>query len=70
MTHRGLIGAVLYAKDLQRPVEFYSAVAGLNVQSVQKGFAILGREASQLVIVQIPKRIADSIDISAPPAAP
>jgi predicted enzyme related to lactoylglutathione lyase len=67
MTHRGLIGAVLYAKDLQRLVEFYSAVAGLNVQSVQKGFAILGREASQLVIVQIPKRIADSIDISAPP---
>jgi len=33
---------------------------------VQKGFAILGREPSQLVIVRIPKRIADSIDISTP----
>src|SRR5262252_963868 len=67
MTHRGLIGAVLYAKDLQRLVEFYSAVACLDVQSVQKGFAILGRESSQLVIVRIPKRIADTIDISTPP---
>jgi predicted enzyme related to lactoylglutathione lyase len=57
----------LYAKDLQRLVEFYSAVACLDVQSVQKGFAILGREPSQLVIVRIPKRIADSIDISTPP---
>jgi predicted enzyme related to lactoylglutathione lyase len=67
MTHRGLIGAVLYAKDLRRLVEFYSAVACLDVQSVQAGFAVLGREPSQLVIVRIPKRIADSIDISTPP---
>jgi hypothetical protein len=27
MTHRGLMGAVLYAKDMQRLVEFYSANA-------------------------------------------
>jgi predicted enzyme related to lactoylglutathione lyase len=67
MTHRGLTGAVLYAKDLQDLVEFYSAVACLDVQSMQQGFAILGREPSQLVIVRIPKRIADSIDISTPP---
>jgi predicted enzyme related to lactoylglutathione lyase len=66
MTHRGLTGAVLYAKDLQRLVEFYSAVACLDVRSMQKGFAVLGREPSQLVIVRIPKRIADSIDISTP----
>jgi predicted enzyme related to lactoylglutathione lyase len=67
MTHRGLIGAVLYAKDLQRLVEFYSNVASLDIQSTQEGFAILGRESLQLVIVRIPKRIADSIDISTPP---
>jgi len=67
MTHRGLTAAVLYAKDLQLLVQFYSTVAGLDIQSVQKGFAILGREPSQLVIVQIPQRIADSIDISTPP---
>jgi len=67
MTHRGLTGAVLYAKDLERLVEFYSAVAGLDVQSAQKAFAVLGREPSRLVIVRIPKHIADSIDISTPP---
>jgi len=67
MTHRGLMGAVLNAKDLPRLVEFYSAVACLDVQSVQKGFAVLSREPSQLVIVRIPKHIADSIDISTPP---
>jgi len=67
MTHHGLTGAVLYAKDLQRLVDFYAAVADLDVRSVQKGFAVLGRAPSQLVIVRIPKRIADAIDISAPP---
>ena len=67
MTRRGLIGAVLYAKDLPRLVEFYSAVACFDVQSVQEGFAVLSGESSQLVIVRIPKHIADSIDISTPP---
>jgi predicted enzyme related to lactoylglutathione lyase len=67
MTHRGLIGAVLYAKDLHRLVEFYSAVAGLDVQAIQDGFAVLGDESSQFVIVRIPKRIADSISIATPP---
>lgn len=57
----------MYAKDPQRLVEFYSAVASLDVQSVQHGFAVLGQQPSQLVIVRIPKRIADSIDISTPP---
>ena len=67
MTHRGLIGAVLYAKDLSRLVEFYSSVADIAPQATKKGFAILGSEPSQLVIVRIPKRIADTIDIATPP---
>jgi len=67
MTRRGLIGAVLYAKNLPRLVEFYSAVACLDVQSVQEGFAVLSGESSRLVIVRIPKHIAASIDISTPP---
>jgi len=67
MTYRGLTGAVLYAKDLQRLVAFYAAVTGLDVQSVQKGFAVLGGEPSRLVIVRIPKHIADAIDIATPP---
>ena len=67
MTHRGLIGAVLYAKDLDRLVEFYSSVAGIEPQAVEKGFAILGSRPSQFVILRIPKRIADTIDIATPP---
>ena len=67
MIRCGLIGAVLYAKDLRRLVEFYSAVACLDVQSVQEGFAVLSGESSRLVIVRIPKHIAASIDISTPP---
>jgi predicted enzyme related to lactoylglutathione lyase len=67
MTHRGLIGAVLYAKDLDRLVEFYSSVAGIEPQSIEKGFAILGSKPSQFVILRIPKRIADTIDIATPP---
>jgi predicted enzyme related to lactoylglutathione lyase len=67
MTHRGLIGAVLYAKDLDRLVEFYCSVAGIEPQAVEKGFAILGSRPSQFVVLRIPKRIADTIDIATPP---
>ena len=66
MTHRGLIGAVLYAKDLDRLVEFYSTVAGIEPKAIETGFALLGSKPSQFVIVRIPKRIADSIEIAAP----
>jgi hypothetical protein len=67
MTHRGLIGAVLYAKDLDPLVEFYCSVAGIEPQAVEKGFAILGSRPSQFVVLRIPKRIADTIDIATPP---
>lgn len=67
VTCRGLIGAVLYAKDLDRLVEFYSSVAGIEPQSVEKRFAVLGVRPSQFVILRIPKRIADTIDFATPP---
>jgi predicted enzyme related to lactoylglutathione lyase len=67
MTDRGLIGAVLYAKDLGRLVEFYCSVAGIKPQTIEKGHAILGSRPSQFVIVRIPKSIADTIDIATPP---
>ncbi|MBR0775160.1 hypothetical protein JQ625_09980 [Bradyrhizobium diazoefficiens] len=67
MTHRGLIGAVLYAKDLGRLAQFYAEVAGIELQVIEKGFAVLGTKPSQFVIVRIPKRIADQISIEAPP---
>jgi predicted enzyme related to lactoylglutathione lyase len=67
MAHRGLTGAVLYAKDLHRLVQFYTAVAGLDVQKIERAYAVLGREPSQLAIVRIPKRIAAAIQITTPP---
>ena len=67
MTHWGLIGAVLYAKDLRRLVDFYSAVANLQVETIEENFAVLGQQPSQLVIVQTPMRIAQSIAIETPP---
>jgi len=67
MTHPGLIGAVLYARDLGRLVQFYSTVIGVKPQTIEKGFVVLGLKPSQFVILSIPKRIADSIDIATPP---
>src|SRR5262245_8264029 len=65
--HSSLIGAVLYAKDLPRLAEFYRAVVGLQVQTMQEGIAVLGHPPSQLAIVRIPKRIAETITIETPP---
>jgi predicted enzyme related to lactoylglutathione lyase len=67
MIDRGLMGAVLYAKDLDRLVTFYSSVTGLAPQSIDKGFAVLGVAPAQLVIVRMPKGIADAIEIATPP---
>jgi|SRR5215475_715344 len=67
MTNRGLTGAVLYAKDLDLLVDFYSSVADIEPQTIEKGYAILGSGPLQFVIVRIPKRIADTIDIATPP---
>jgi predicted enzyme related to lactoylglutathione lyase len=62
-----LIGAVLYAKDPERLAAFYAAVAGLQVTGRQESFLVLGSPSSQLVIVRIPKRFADTVEIEAPP---
>jgi predicted enzyme related to lactoylglutathione lyase len=67
MTHRGLFGAVLYAKDRDQLVAFYAAVADIEPQAIEKGFAVLGSKPSQFVIVRIPRRIADLIAIATPP---
>ena len=63
-----MTGAVVYAKDLPRLSAFYAAVTGMPVQTTRQGFAVLGRKPFQLVIVQIPRRIADTISIETPPA--
>jgi predicted enzyme related to lactoylglutathione lyase len=67
MTTPQLIGAVLYAKDPERLAAFYSAVTGLRITNRQESFFVVGSPSAQLVIVQIPKRIADAIAIETPP---
>jgi hypothetical protein len=67
MTDSGLIGAVLYAKDLDRLVNFYATVIGIEPRTIENCFAVFGSKPSQFVIVRIPERIADSIDIAALP---
>jgi hypothetical protein len=41
-------------------------VAGIAPKAIEKGFAVLGSQPPQLVIVRIPKRIADTIVITTP----
>jgi predicted enzyme related to lactoylglutathione lyase len=64
MTH----AAVLYAKDLDRMVAFYT-VLGLTVDEFARGdYAVLiGGAELELSIVQIPQHIADQITLSEPP---
>jgi predicted enzyme related to lactoylglutathione lyase len=64
-----MTAAVLYAKDLDRMVEFYAAL-GLKVDEVERSdFAVLLGSELELSIVQIPKDIASQIEISTPPQA-
>ena len=61
-------GVVLYAKDLDRVVAFYSAVLGFQASDRDESHVVLESRSAQLVVVRIPDRIASSIDISVPPA--
>src|SRR5262245_2751807 len=54
-------------RTFRRSWNFYSAVASLQVKTTQENFAVLGQQPSQLVIVQIPERIAQSITIETLP---
>ena len=69
MTQSGLMGAVLYAKDMDRLVRFYSAVTGIAPRAVHEGHAILGSNPQEFIIVRMPRRIADTIEIAVPPEA-
>ncbi len=60
--------AVLYAKDLKKLAEFYARVTGLMVCRSAEDHIVLECEFFQLVVVQIPKEIADGIEIEEPPA--
>lgn len=59
--------AVLYAKNLQRLAGFYARVARLSFSRSAPDHVVLECESFQLAVIQIPKHIADSIEIQEPP---
>ena len=67
MSNAAPAGAVVFAKDLQRVAKFYEELLGLAAAHAESDHAVLASTRYELVIHAIPKRIADSIEISVPP---
>jgi predicted enzyme related to lactoylglutathione lyase len=67
MSYPQRAAAVLYAKDPQRLVAFYTTVASLTLRHSEDDHAVVDSPAFQLVILQIPRDIAQSITIEQPP---
>jgi len=62
-----LRGAVLYAKDLENLVVFYSALGGDIVEDVQSDFATFKAFETELIILQTPEHVSSQIEIADPP---
>ena len=60
-------GAVVYAKDLSTLSAFYAGAAELNITHSEADHVVLASSVFQLVVVAIPRAIADTIHITAPP---
>jgi predicted enzyme related to lactoylglutathione lyase len=59
--------AVVYAKNLKRVAEFYARVADLSLNQAAEDHVVLASDAFQLVVVQIPKHLAEAIEVEEPP---
>jgi hypothetical protein len=60
-------GAVIYAKDYRALAKFYEHVAGLTQREADEEYVLLDAPSFQVVILQIPDRIAANITIDKPP---
>src|SRR5262245_36171519 len=60
-------GAVIYAKDYRALASFYEHVAGLTQREADEEYVLLEAPYFQLVILQIPERIAAKITVDKPP---
>lgn len=60
-------GAVLYAKQPEKVAAFYEQVANMRVCHADSQYIELQSNSFQLVVLQIPKRIADTVVIASPP---
>ena len=61
------IRAVLFARDLNGVAAFYSEALGMNREGGDESHALLRQKGFELIVHQIPKQIADSIEIEQPP---
>lgn len=59
--------AVVYAKNVKRIAGFYERVANLSLKRAAEDHVVLVSESFQLVVVQIPKHLAESIETAEPP---
>jgi catechol 2,3-dioxygenase-like lactoylglutathione lyase family enzyme len=64
---RASAGAVIYAKDVDRLVSFYSAVLELRAVDRHDDYTVLEAPGLQLVFLHTPPHIASTIVISVPP---
>lgn len=60
-------GFVIYAREPQRLADFYAQVAGLALMDANDDFVVLESTATQVVIVRMPREIAESIIVTDPP---
>ncbi len=60
-------GVVIYAKDLKRVADFYHNVVGLTTAQIVDKFTTSESTAFQLVVLQIPERLANMVSIDTPP---
>ena len=58
---------MLYAKNVDRVVAFYSAVLGFQIRGGDETHVVLESPGFQLVVLRIPEQIASSIVITVPP---
>jgi predicted enzyme related to lactoylglutathione lyase len=68
MPQSATVGAVLYAKSVERVSPFYVECCGLKVAHAEDDHVVLESPMFQLVILAIPDAIAASISIAMPPA--
>ena len=61
-------GAVVFAKDLVRVARFYEELFSIPAVHSERDHIVLESSQCQLVVHAIPKKIADAIEITVPPA--
>lgn len=60
-------GVVLYAKDAKLVAQFYGHVANMRVRRTEGDYVLLETGSFQLVVLQIPERLAKTITLESPP---